>query len=110
MKILLSRWSALACAIGLFTALASGCVAPGGGYGYDNGVGVGVDYYEPYGGYYGGWGPGYRVGPSRGYDHGGGGYRGDGGRPGGHSFRPPAASRSMPSIPSGGRGGGGRRR
>ena len=111
MNILLSRWSALACAIGLFTTLATGCVAPGGGYGYDNGVGVGVDYYEPYGGYYGGWGSGYRVGPSRGgYDHGGGGYRGGGGSPGGHSFRSPAASHSMPSIPSGARGGGGGRR
>lgn len=73
------------------------------GYGYGDGatVGLGIDYYEPFGFDYGGWGPGYRVGPPR-----GGGGRGGGGR--GHGYRPAPAGRAMPSIPSGGRSGGGR--
>jgi len=67
------------------------CVAGG----YDGGdVSVGYyggfydPYYEPFGYEYGGWGPGYRVGPPR--------FRGGGGRGGG-----------PPSIPRGPRGGGG---
>ncbi|HXP64832.1 MAG TPA: hypothetical protein VN815_05095 [Steroidobacteraceae bacterium] len=41
--------------------LVSGCAVTGveGSVGYDGG------YYEPYGYDYGGWGVGYRVGPSR---------------------------------------------
>jgi hypothetical protein len=69
--------------------LAVGCAGGpgyGGGYGYA-GDDFGVGYYEPYGGYYGGWGGAYRVGPFRGGDHGGG--------------------RGFPSIPSGGHAGGG---
>lgn len=77
----------------------AGCVVPGG-YGYDGGVGV--DYYEPFGTEYGGWGPGYLVGPGRGGDRRGG----DGGG-GGHAYRSAAGSRSAPSIPTGGRSGGG---
>jgi hypothetical protein len=85
-------------------AAAAGCVA-GGGYdegGVDVGVGYGVGFYEPYGYEYGGWGPGYGVGPPR---------RGFG-RPG-HpdargaphaSYRPAPSSRSMPSLPTRSRG------
>jgi hypothetical protein len=56
---------------------------------YEGGVSVGYvgGFYAPGGYEYGGWGPGYRVGPPR------GGARGVGGR--------------APSIPSGPRGGAG---
>lgn len=105
MNSLLLRWSAIAFVIGLFAILSSGCAVYGGGYGYDGsvGVGIGLDYYEPYGVEYGGWGPGYRVGPSRDGDH-----RPD--RGGGplppHAYRSAPASHSMPSIPSRSRSGG----
>ncbi len=104
MSILFSRWLAIACVIVPLTLLASAC-ADGGGYA---GGGVGVDYYEPYGAEYGGWGPGYYVGPYRG----GGGGHFDGGHPGGgaHAFRAAPAGRSAPSLPSGGHAGGGRHR
>ncbi len=70
-------------AILLLAALGSGCADGGYGYGYGGGGDdFGVDYYEPYGGYYGGWGRGYRVGPMH---------------DGGHRY---------PSIPSGGHVGG----
>lgn len=102
------RNKSIAVLLGSFVCLSSGCVVPGGGYGggYDTngGVSVGLDYYEPYGGYYGGWGSGYNVGPSRGHDrrpgHGGGGRQ-----PPSHSYHGAGGSRSMPSIPSGARGG-----
>jgi hypothetical protein len=85
--------AALAIAI---VALLQSCVAGGGAY-YDGGavdVGYGVDYYEPYGYEYGGWGPGYWVGPGRrGY------HRPDGGGRAAPAYRPAAPSRSMPSIP-----------
>ena len=105
MNSLLLRWSAIAIVIGLFTVLSSGCVVTGGGYGYDDGVGIGLGYYEPYGAVYGGWGPGYRVGPIRGGDH-----RPDrgGGHPSPHTYRPAPASHSVPSIPSHSRSGGSR--
>ena len=78
--------------------LVSSCVTAGYGYGgYDGyGGGYAVDYYEPYGGVYGAWGPGYVVGPYRN----GGGRRGP--DHGGHTYRSAPASHSMPSIPSGG--------
>jgi hypothetical protein len=82
MRARLPRRLARACVIVALVALAAGCA--GGGYGYGYGYAsddVGVGYFEPYGGDYGGWGRGYRVGPVRG---------------GGHGF---------PSIPSRGRGG-----
>jgi hypothetical protein len=106
MKISRVRIASLAAAAGLFAVLLSGCVVPVGG-GYDEGgvsVGLGVDYYEPYGGFYGGWGPGYRVAPFR-----GGGERREDFRAGGstHAFRSAPAGRSMPSIPSRGHSGGG---
>ena len=105
MNILLLRWSAIAFVIGLFTVLSSGCVVTGGGYGYDGGVGIGLDYYEPYGAFYGGWGPSYRVGPFR-----DGGHRPDrgGGQTTPHAYRSAPASHPMPSIPSRSRFGGSR--
>jgi hypothetical protein len=96
-----ARGATIAGIIALAAVLVAGCVV-GGGYGYDGDVGLGVDYYEPYGGVYGGWGPGYNVAPFRGGDH-----RAVGGA---HAFRPAPAGRAIPSIPSGGRSGGGRRR
>jgi hypothetical protein len=102
MNSLLLRWSAIIFVIGLFTVLASGCVVPAGGYGYDDGVGIGVDYYEPYGAVYGGWGTGYYVGPYRDGGHRPG--RGGGHQPQ-HAYTPAPASHSMPSIPSRSRSG-----
>jgi hypothetical protein len=98
------RRQAIGVAIGLLAILTSGCAVTDPGYG---GVGVWPGYYEPYGAAYGGWGPGFLVGPV-----GGGGYRGGrGGFGGQHAFRAPT-SRSAPSIPGarggGARGGGGR--
>jgi hypothetical protein len=96
MNTLLVRWSAIALLLGLFTVLSSGCVVPGDGYGYNGDVGVGVDYYEPYGAYYGGWGSGYRVGPIRGDN-----YRPDyGGRPIPRAYSAAPVSRPVPSIPA----------
>ncbi len=90
--------------IGLFMALSSGCVVPEGGYGYDEGVGIGVDYYEPYGVDYGDWSPSYLVGPVQ-----AGGYRPDRDGPTpSHAYRPAPAFHSIPSIPS--RSGGSRGR
>jgi len=80
--------------IALLLAGLGACAVEGGGYDGDVGVGLGVgyvgDYYEPGGYDYGGWGPGYRVGPPRCCGHGSGGR----GRP-------------APSIPSHARSGGG---
>ena len=111
MNISRARWSAVVTAAGLFAVILAGCVVPVGG-GYEDGgvaIGLGVDYYEPYGAVYGGWGPGYRVAPFR-----GGGERreerGGGGREASHAFRPAPASHSVPSIPSHSRSGGGSRR
>ena len=108
-NISLLRWSAIAFVIGLFTVLSPGCAVYGGGYGYDDGVGIGLDYYEPYGGWgpgYDGWGPGYYVGPFR-----DGAHRPDrgGGHPPPHAHRSAPASHSVPSIPSRSRSGGSRR-
>lgn len=105
MNILVLRRSAIAFVIGLFTVILSGCIVPGNGYGYDGNVDVGVNYYEPFGGVYGGWGPGYNVGPYRGGGHGP--ERG-GGHSSGHAYRAAPASHPMPSIPSGSRSGGSR--
>jgi len=78
--------------------MASACVVADGGYGYGPDVGVTYvgGYYEPYGYEYGGWGGGYRVGPSRG----GAPRRDSGSRP----YRAAPASRHTPSIPSRSRG------
>jgi hypothetical protein len=87
--------------------LPAGCAVEGGSaYGPAVSVGVGLDYYEPFGFDYGGWGPGYNVGPPR-----AGAPRG-GGAPG-RGWRPAPPGRAMPSIPSapprGGARGGGKR-
>jgi hypothetical protein len=85
--------------IGLLTLL-NGCVAGGVGYEEGGGVAYQADFYEPYGYEYGGWDPGYRVGPPR------GGFRRPE-RPGNSrppAYRPAAPSRAMPSIPSRPRG------
>jgi hypothetical protein len=103
---------ALGCLALAITAAFTGCAVGPGGY-YDGpsvGVGIGVDYYEPYGGVYGGWGPGYHVGPAP------RGYRAPPSRGDwpGRSYRPSRPSQSTPSIPSrphpsgGGRRGDGR--
>jgi hypothetical protein len=94
----------------VFLGLLSACAVTGvgveGSVGYDGG------YYEPYGYDYGGWGAGYRVGPSRccerrddHHDH-----PVDRGHPvGGRAGRSPAyhpapAGRPAPSIPGRPRG------
>ena len=107
MNILLLRWSAIAFVIGLFIVLSTGCAVTAGGYGYDGDVGIGLDYYEPYGADYGGWGPGYRVGPFR---DGANRQNRGGGQSSAHAYRSAPASRSMPSIPSRSRSGGSRSR
>ncbi len=100
----LSPWLIVA----LMTAVA-GCTAI-------DGYGVSDEYYEsepigyggffepfygPYGYDYGGWQPGYRVGPPRGgYDRRG--WESHGPRP---AYRAAAPSRSIPSIPMRPRGG-----
>jgi hypothetical protein len=102
------RWTILTFCFTLFSFMAGGCAVTGGGYGYDGGgVGVGLDYYEPYGGGYGGWGSGYRVGPVRGGDN----RRSEPSRGRGnqHAYRSAPASHSAPSIPSHARSGGGSR-
>lgn len=110
MTISFLRRSAVALALGGLTVLPSACVAPGpvSGPAYDNSVGVGVDYYEPYGYDYGAWGSGYLVGPYRDHGHHGNPGRGNPGRgnPGPHSYRSAPASHAMPSMPSASRSGG----
>jgi hypothetical protein len=100
-KILLLRWFTLALMVGIFTAPLTGCFVPGGGY-YEGGD-IGAGYYEPAGVVYGGWGPGYEVAPFRGGDH----RPGGGGHAPSRAYRSAPASRSIPSIPSKSRGGGG---
>ena len=71
MKRMPRTWKLSAVGVLVRTSLA-GCVV--GGYGGGVGVGYVGGVYEPGGYEYGGWGPGYRVGPPRGgeYEHGGG--------------------------------------
>jgi len=111
MRSLLLRRSAIGIAATLFAVALSGCAVEGGyapgyddSYGYGGGVGIGFDYYEPYGAFYGGWGPSYHVAPYR-----------RGGEPhwdrgaahrSPHAYRSAPESRSMPSIPSHPRSGG----
>jgi hypothetical protein len=75
------------------------------GYGYDGtaNIGVGIDYYEPLGFDYGGWGGNYRSGPPRGGVRT---FHDEGGRAS-HAYQPAPSSRPMPSLPTGSRGGGG---
>ena len=109
MSAFITRWPLTVLAAGVVSLLVAGCVASGGGYGYDAGS-FGPGYYEPYGVDYGGWDGGYRVGPVRGRGNYGG------GRGGPHAYHGAPPSRPMPSIPSrprpggSGRPGGGARR
>jgi len=59
MNALLQQRLARSMAIGLLLIAPLGCTVTGGGLAYDGTVGVGLDYYEPSGFDYGGWGPGY---------------------------------------------------
>jgi hypothetical protein len=77
-------------AVGVLALVTLAACVVGGGYDGDVGAGYVGGVYEPGGYVYGGWGPGYRVGPPR------GGVRGPGGR-------------AAPSIPHAARGGGGHR-
>lgn len=92
------HWPVAVLVVGLFSLLLSGCVVPGGGYGYHGSTAFGVDYYEPAGVRYGGWTSGYAVGPVRG----GQGYEQH------WSHGAPAVARPIPSIPSRGYASGGR--
>ncbi len=75
--------------VGLFALIESSCVVPGDGF-YDQ------SYYEPFGIDYGGWGLGYDVGPVR-----AGGFHGGVVEHGWqHAYRPAAATRAVPSIPT----------
>ncbi|PRC90817.1 hypothetical protein [Solimicrobium silvestre] len=80
----------IAASASLLTLSIAGCVVAGG---YGGNVGVGVDYYEPVGGVYGAWGPGYQVGPYRDRGHFWGGGAGH------HAYHSAAPGRSVPSIP-----------
>ncbi|MGH7101750.1 MAG: hypothetical protein ACREFJ_05085 [Acetobacteraceae bacterium] len=114
------RWPVTALVVGLLSLVMSGCVVPGGGYGYHGNPGYGLGYYQPSGTSYGGWGHGYDVGPVRrgaGYEqHGGAGYQQHGGagheqhggagyqQHGGHGG---PAGRPVPPLPGGERQRGG---
>ena len=80
--------------IGVALLLLAACVAGGAAY-YGGGVDVsyGADFYEPWGYEYGGWGPGYWVGPPR---HGWGWHHHNDGRP--PPYHP--VERPAPSLPN----------
>jgi hypothetical protein len=100
MKRMPRTWKVGPAGVLVLTSLA-GCVV--GGYGGGVGLGYVGGVYEPGGYEYGGWGPGYRVGPPRGDEHGhGGDEHGHGG--GDHG---PGRGRATPSIPHDARHGGG---
>lgn len=109
MKTFFERRPALLLASLLFIALSTGCAVEGDGYGYQGDPGFVSNYYEPYGGSYGGWGGGYQVGPpARGGaygGYGGGQYYGGGGQyhGGGGQNRPPGGGGQY--HPPGGGGG-----
>lgn len=89
------RWAAVALGGAFVAFCASSCVGLAGDVGYGGDVGVGVDYYDPGPVIYGGWGPGYHVGPWRSGDR----PRADPGRPAPH-YRAAPSARPVPSIPS----------
>jgi hypothetical protein len=76
--------------LGFFALIGSSCVVPGGGF-YDQ------SYYEPFGIDYGGWGVGYDVGPARAGEFHGSRVVEHGWQ---HAYRPVAATRAVPSIPT----------
>jgi hypothetical protein len=92
------RGPATALAAASLLVLVSGCIVSGGGYGpgYDVSLGAGLDYYEPRGDFYGGWPPGYQVGPSR-----EGGHRADrAGQRAAPTYRPAPPGQPIPSLPT----------
>jgi hypothetical protein len=94
----MARWTRLLAVIALPLALEACAVVPGPGYPPDYDVGAG--YYAPYGGYYGGFGDGFLVGPYGDFGHPYGGFRGN------HAFRGPVGFHGgVPSIPGARRGG-----
>jgi hypothetical protein len=80
------RWPLVVASAGLLLLLAFGCDVASG-YTY-------LGYYEPFGFSYGGWGPGYDVGPWR-----GGRFSRAAAFGGRQAFRPAPAGRAMPPIP-----------
>jgi squid-like protein/heterogeneous nuclear ribonucleoprotein A1/A3 len=93
-----SAWTRRSLLLGaaLVVATLASCVT---GIGYDGEVGVySPGYIQPYGYEYGGWGPGYAVGPGRGGDR--------RGPESSHSYHSAPRSRPTPSIPRATRGGG----
>jgi hypothetical protein len=95
----------IALLVGLNTCLLASCAVTDGGYGYSTDVHIGLGYYDPwlgydrgYGGYGGGWGPGYRVGPPRQIMPRPGFERGRPPHPGG--YRPAPGAHPVPTIPS----------
>jgi len=104
MKITAGRWLTSGLGATLLTLLYACTVT---GVGVEGSVGYDGGYYEPYGYDYGGWGLGYRVGPSRCCEHRDdrrgdrrddhAGDRGRGGRA--PAYRPAPAGRAAPSIP-----------
>ena len=102
------RTGALALTVTLGAAYLSGCTDYGGGYygGPSVDVGVGFGYYDDGWCCAGGWGRGYRVGPTRG-DHHWDNHNSSHGSTH-HSYRAAPAGRAVPSIPSRGHSGGGR--
>ena len=95
-----ARAASIAVLLVLNTSWLAGCAVTDGGNAYRTDVRIGLDYYDPwfgdYGGY-GGWGPGYRVGPPRqimprpDFDR---------GRPPRGGFRPAPGAHPIPSIPT----------
>lgn len=83
--------------VGLNTFLLASCAVTDGGYAYRTDVRIGLDYYDPWFGDYGGWGPGYRVGPPRQTQR-----RPDvdRGHPPPRGYRPAPGAHPIPSIPS----------
>jgi hypothetical protein len=95
-----TRGSVTTLVVCLLTFLLTSCAVTEGGYGYayPPNVRIGLDYYDPWYGPYGNWGPRYRVGPPQQIMH-----RSDfdKGRPAPNGVvRPAPGSRPIPSIPS----------
>jgi hypothetical protein len=88
MNIAIRRWGMRVLGLFLLTALYA-CLVPDVGY-------VG-GAYEPTGYVYGGWGPGYHVGPP---PHGGMRRPEHSAPPPPRAYRPAPPSRAIPSIPS----------
>ena len=94
----LHRARVLALAAGSLCLLLASCAVTDGGQGYNSNMSIGLGYYaEPWPGDYGGWGPGYRIGPYPGAMQ-----RHEIGRPlpPPRAYRVAPGARPVPSIPS----------